>query len=367
MRKRKATVNMLICFSVFLASQLAAFPADSAIVQNVQSVQSAQNMQSVNSGLHAETPPVQQVKAAKLAAVDSLSLYGISIGMTTADVTRMLGKPVRIDPSSIGVEWWIYNRDLNQYLQVGIQNNKVVTLFSNGAAVSLKGVKIGSPASELAKHWGEPTATLAVTPYLKIQENSLTEQPSYLAGEQVFTFSIDRLGGGKVAGIRISSPDHFATIALRLGYPVVYSKLPALPTLADAQLVQAALAAEKENLDLTNIARLRAGLPLLGWNPKLADTARAHSLDMVVNKYFDHNSPVLGSPFDRMKKAGIAYGYAGENIAADQLDGVAVHYAWMNSAGHRSNILEPRYTKLGVGVIMQNGKSMYTQNFILAR
>jgi uncharacterized protein YkwD/outer membrane protein assembly factor BamE (lipoprotein component of BamABCDE complex) len=297
------------------------------------------------------------------AVTSAITVYGIQMGMSAAQVEQALGKPVRKDPSHTGVEWWIYNRDLNNYIQVGIQNGKVVTLFTNGAKANLKGVTIGATTTAVQKAWGSPKSTLAITPYLNIRNNTM-KQPTYLLNNQAVTFSIDQLGGNKVAGFRISTPEHFATIAMGLMYPISYTRLPAQPKLTEAQVKQAAAAYEKENFDLLNVARYRAKLPTLSWDEQVAAVARSHSSDMAQNNYFSHVSPTAGSPFDRLQDAGIHFGYAGENIAYGQLDGIEVHMGWMNSAGHRQNLLNAKFKQLGVGVVIKNGRPYYTQNFV---
>ena len=84
--------------------------------------------------------------------------------------------------------------------------------------------------------------------------------------------------------------------------------------------------------------------------------------DMKDNSYFSHTSPVYGSPFDMIRNFGISYRSAGENIAKGQTTPQAVVDAWMNSAGHRANILNPAYTKIGVGYVA--GGNYWTQMFI---
>jgi len=310
-----------------------------------------------------------QALSAKPAPAQTFYLYQATLGMSTADVLKKLGQPNRKDPSHIGVEWWIYNKDLQNYLQIGIQNNKVVSIFSNGSRLNVHGITYGTPVATLAKLWGRPQQSLAVTPHLKIMKNTVEQHPSYLRNNHVYTFSIDKLGGNKVVGVRISTREHFASIALGLLYPISYSKLPApLPRLSPQQQQAVALAYEKQNFDMTNIARIRAKLPPLKWNSKAAAVARAHSMDMASHRFFSHTSPRTGSPFDRLQKAGIPMLAAGENIASRQLDGIEVHIAWMNSAGHRQNILHPAFKELGVGTVLQSQKDIvytyYTQNFI---
>ncbi|MEL7563570.1 MAG: CAP domain-containing protein [Dehalobacterium sp.] len=121
---------------------------------------------------------------------------------------------------------------------------------------------------------------------------------------------------------------------------------------------------EQKMVDLVNAERTAAGLPTLTVDMNLVKTARMKSQDMIDKNYFDHNSPTYGSPFDLMKSQGISYRTAGENLAGNQTV-EAAHKALMNSSGHRANILNKNFTKIGIGII--NGGSygkMFTQHFI---
>ncbi|CEG25730.1 SCP-like extracellular protein [Bacillus sp. B-jedd] len=119
---------------------------------------------------------------------------------------------------------------------------------------------------------------------------------------------------------------------------------------------------EQQVVSLTNAERAKAGLPALKIDTTLSKMAREKSRDMSANGYFDHNSPTYGSPFEMMKKYGITYTYAGENIAMGQRTPQEVVTAWMNSEGHRQNILNPNYTHIGVGHIAHG--NYWTQEFI---
>jgi uncharacterized YkwD family protein len=112
---------------------------------------------------------------------------------------------------------------------------------------------------------------------------------------------------------------------------------------------------------IVNQERAKAGLsPLKMSNATLTKMALDKAKDMYNNGYFDHNSPTYGSPFDMMKKYGISYRYAGENIAKGQRAPQEVMTAWMNSSGHRANILNPNFTTIGVAYY--NG--VWVQEFI---
>lgn len=119
---------------------------------------------------------------------------------------------------------------------------------------------------------------------------------------------------------------------------------------------------EQEVIRLVNVERSKAGLSPLKYDWELARVAKHKSLDMQKIGYFSHTSPTYGSPFDMMKAYGIRYMSAGENIAKGQRTAQEVVNAWMNSAGHRANILSTSYTHIGVGYV-SNG-NVWTQMFI---
>ncbi|SFQ30344.1 CAP domain-containing protein [Salibacterium halotolerans] len=106
---------------------------------------------------------------------------------------------------------------------------------------------------------------------------------------------------------------------------------------------------EQQVIALTNEEREKAGLAPLKPYSELSDVARDKSKDMRDAGYFSHNSPNYGSPFDMMDSYGIDYQGAGENIAAGQRSPEQVVEGWMNSKGHRENILNEDFTHIGVG------------------
>jgi len=132
--------------------------------------------------------------------------------------------------------------------------------------------------------------------------------------------------------------------------PLAFAQLSAM----EAQVVQ-----------LVNAERAKRGLPPLAVHPGVTQVARAKSQDMRDRQYFSHTSPTYGSPFQMLKTFGITYRAAGENIAAGQPSPAAVMQGWMNSPGHRENILNPQYTHIGVG-LAQGGsyRTYWTQLFI---
>lgn len=124
-------------------------------------------------------------------------------------------------------------------------------------------------------------------------------------------------------------------------------------------------ALETEVIRLVNVERAKAGRPALTTNSEVSRIARLKSEDFVKNNYFSHNSPTYGTPFDMLRSFGIKYTAAAENIASGQGTAADAMRSWMNSSGHRANILSSTYNQIGVGVARaSNGNLYWTQMFI---
>lgn len=122
--------------------------------------------------------------------------------------------------------------------------------------------------------------------------------------------------------------------------------------------------AERQMFDLLNEERVNVGQRPLVWDDRLVPIARAHAAEMFTLKYFSHQSPLKGSPFDRLQAAGVASSLAGENLAYAQSVTVA-HRGLMDSQGHRENILRAEFTHIGIGVISAGPYGrMFTQMFV---
>lgn len=119
---------------------------------------------------------------------------------------------------------------------------------------------------------------------------------------------------------------------------------------------------EQKVIELTNNERTKHGLQPLQHDRDLSVVSKDKSKDMLNNQYFAHDSPTYGSPFDMMQAYGVDYRTAGENIAKGQRSAEEVVTAWMNSPGHRANILSNDFTHIGVGYIEE--QNIWTQQFI---
>ena len=241
-------------------------------------------------------------------------------------------------------------------------NKKIV--FSIAAAVALLASTPGmnkaeaaTPVSVQSKVYVYQTGNLN-----QDQINSILKK--YLNGNLSFaqyTKNVQELTNGKSATTKVKQPTE--TVEQPAQKPVqqptqkaVEQKQPTAP--ASSQVS----AFEQQVLELTNQERAKNGVSALKLDVELSKVAREKSRDMQAKGYFDHNSPTYGSPFDMMKKFGVSYRTAGENIAMGQQSPQEVVTAWMNSEGHRKNILNANYTHIGIGHVAQG--NYWTQMFI---
>ncbi len=129
--------------------------------------------------------------------------------------------------------------------------------------------------------------------------------------------------------------------------------LPVIPSLTEIT------ANEQKMIDMINQERIAAGVNPLKLDLRLAAVGRAKANDMIINNYFSHTSPTYGSPWAMMQQVGLTVGWAGENIARNQSVESAMA-GFMQSPGHRANILDPRFTHVGIGI----AGNIYVQEFL---
>lgn len=140
--------------------------------------------------------------------------------------------------------------------------------------------------------------------------------------------------------------------------PSTTPAIPVIPTIA------ALTADEQSMVDMINQERIAAGVSPVKVDLRLGAVGRAKANDMKANNYFDHTSPTYGSPWAMMQQVGLTVGWAGENIAGNKsVSGTMA--ALMQSPGHRANILDPRFTHVGVGIAYGSAYgNLFVQEFL---
>ncbi|WP_270506752.1 CAP-associated domain-containing protein [Paraclostridium sordellii] len=274
------------------------------------------------------------------------SYEDIKIGDDKESVISKIGLPDRKDLSEYGFTWYVYNRFKNNFIMVGIENEKVVGLYSNSLnSCETKGIKIGDKLGDIREKYKpieyKKKGNIKFVVESKNQFDILLEDDKYI------TLFYDIHNNSKVRSYQIIDKNiENKTSDI---YPVFNEKLK--------------YSFEMQTIDLINSERDKNDLDRLTFSEKAKISSEKHSEDMKENNYFDHLNKENETPFDRMKKEDIIYSIAGENIAAGQINSVYAHEALMNSLGHRKNILGD-YENVGVGVSFGGHyKIYYTQNF----
>ncbi len=275
-----------------------------------------------------------------------IRVRNIAIGDALSRVIQEAGHPSRQDLSKYGFIWYIYNQDYHNYTQVGIKNNQVVGLYTNSAAwTSPEGVQAGSTRDMVRDVYGDPLSY--------IQKGNVRyevysdEYYTYQRDNYYLTVFFDLHDGSRVTAVQLIERE--TELAMDDFYP--------------DPGVDIRESYERQIFDLSNAVRVREGLPPFRWCGGVRETARKHSEDMATRNFFDHDTPEGRKPADRLQEDSIYFVKAGENIASGQTSAIFAHEGWMNSSGHRSNILAD-FERLGVGVYFGGSYYVYyTQKF----
>lgn len=294
----------------------------------------------------------------ELVSKSSLAKY---INKNVSSLEKEFGKPVRIDPSEYGYQSYIFNPKNAGYMQVGVRNQKVQTIYALGNDLNLEPYKIGMSAekiftdanlqSDLAFYYQDNYYRF------ELSEEDLNIHPLVNLGSGVYAqLNFDRMTS-KLVSIRYVNK--LALIKLH-PYEMTYQGDVFTETVSPEKRKKIDASEDQQIFEITNIIRDRYGVGTLLYNDRVATVAYNHSVDMKVNDYFDHESPKYGSLADRFSRANIPYKEAGENLAFNYIDAGAVVEGWLNSEGHRANLLNKSFKEVGNGTFQK----YYTQNFL---
>ena len=280
------------------------------------------------------------------ASVQEFSLQGISIGDPVQKVIEKLGKPEREDLSEYGFSWYIYNKDYHSYIQVGVQNERVVGLYTNASNwVSKNGFQVGTKQQSIRSVLGDHLTSIRRGETVYLLDDGKNEV--YLLDNNYATIFYDTINDSTVTAVQLIQKD------------IEASYKPILDQYCD----ELRESYERELFDLANTVRVRFGKTPFKPDEAISALARSDSTDMVERDFFSHKNPDGKDPFERMKDEGIAYSEAAQNIACGQTSAIFAHEALMNSQGHRDNILGS-YTRFGSGVALGGKMSVYYTQYI---
>ncbi|MBB5172205.1 CAP domain-containing protein [Texcoconibacillus texcoconensis] len=285
------------------------------------------------------------------------------VGSSEQEVIDEFGEPERKDPSAYGYDWWVYP-DKQAYRQIGINDNgRVVTLLATGEdQEKMEPFTVGTSYEDIN---GEMNFSREVqledeyaTYKFELTEEEQRVHPLIQHDDVWLQLHFDA-HEQTLSSVRYLTSE---MLIKQRPYAIIYrGELLEPEPISEQEWEEINRGAEKQIFHFTNALRHQYGLEGLEWHDDTATVAMKHSQDMEANNYFSHTSPGRGELQDRLANEEVGYEMAAENIAAQYVDGAAAVNGWLNSEGHRVNLLHDEFTHLGVGAYKQH----YTQNFIM--
>ena len=271
----------------------------------------------------------------------------IVLGMPYERVQHVLGEATDIVKSEYGFDWYLYAEDYSRYIQVGVNQDKVVALYTGSNVFTFSKEVIGKDKSQIRNMYGEPEEYIMKNRTRYYYSSTDTVDYFHRNQSQLRVF-YDQHNENKAHGVLVLEEDTELNLngfhgdlseAVRGGY-------------------------EKQLFHLVNSARKNAGESILKWDDKAARAAYLHSKDMAEQNYFSHTSLDGSDLLDRLQEQGIQIKVAAENLAANQ-NAIFSHNSLLNSWGHRVNIFsDTSYLGVGTYLIDSGTYNIYhTQNY----
>ncbi|GAB3799932.1 CAP domain-containing protein [Virgibacillus kimchii] len=286
----------------------------------------------------------------------------------TEALTEAFGEPDRKDMSAYGYTWWVYTDQHDSYVQFGVLENKVVTIYATGEDLDLSPIHIGQEydsavdaytASGEFQFSNEVDYTSSFSSYTFIlNDEDLKSRPLVKVDDDIFIQNYFDTFKNELSSIRVLTAD---VLLRHRPYELRYrGNLPESPNLSEEAWEEVEKGMEQQIFDITNVIRKRHNSTALSWEDDVSEVAYFHSKDMADNNYFSHTSLNGDGLKERLSELNLFYRTAGENIAAQYSDAPSAMEGWLNSEGHREALFNDEYTHLGVGVY----RLYYTQNFL---
>lgn len=284
------------------------------------------------------------------------------VGKTIKELIEEKGEPTRIEPSSYGYDWWVYQGD--ETFMAGITADGLVNqMYTTEAAISIEPFEIGQKLNDIYRFTivgSEVDVVIEDNIYtFSLNSEDLQTRPLVIYKGLFAQLYIDQ-EDGELEAVRFIEP---ATLVLHQPYEMTYMGELLVPSPPSSTLqVEVNQAVEKQIFELTNIYRSKHGLVKLREDDSLNRFARQHSEELALeNNYAEERATNVSENLsNRLKEAEIEHKKAGENIAFRYVDAIEAVHGWLNSSAHRKVLLDKDFTHLGTGAY----GNYFTQNLI---
>lgn len=285
------------------------------------------------------------------------------INQTSSHLEDEFGEPTRKDLTPYGYTWWVYTDEETTYIQFGVEDDKIQTIYATGDEIPSDPFTIGASYEKLERNFpfkNKVTYQPGLSFYsFLLNETDLKMNPLIKLSQDLFIQLYFDTFTEELSSVRILTGN---TLLKQRFYEMEYrGDLPVDANLSDKEWAKIEEGMEQQIFNLSNIYRNRHGVMPLIMDEHVSEVALLHSKDMYEENYFSHYSQDGSGLKERLEEKEVYYLSAGENIAAQHTDAPAAVEGWLNSEGHREALLNESYTHLGVGV----HRFYYTQNFLL--
>lgn len=275
------------------------------------------------------------------------------IGQDTKQLIEMLGEPNRIDLSLYGYDWWIYNDDYKNYVQVGIEQDKVITFFTIGEKLNIKPFYIGQPIGEIYSSYFIPTLLefnhQGQEYHFELSEEDINVHPIIQTGDVFVQLYMDKFTG-TLSSIRVMDVSTLLRIKPFAYRGEYIEEFQQIRSNVDQSSLQNSL--KLQMFDLTNIYRKRFKVQPLQWNEELSEGAYSRSIELVEIDKNTHDQQMEQGEFIETDddQQLFLFSLEGENIAVHNLDAPFIVEGWFNSIVHRENMLNKDFKETGIGI-----------------
>ena len=301
--------------------------------------------------LAVNTPVAEAAKKKKVVkAAPSINIDAI-VGKNIGEITAAYGKQSRVDESEYGFNWYVYKNDYKRFMMLGVKDGQVVAAYCNSTYLSAQGfIRLGVTRDSVRNQLGDPITTMQRGNDIYVLPNT-DQNDIFLIDGYYLRVYYDAFDSFKVTSI----------LKIKQEYEdqLFGKKIDLTPGMLKAY--------SNESIDLVNSMRARKGLTILTEYGKANELAMFRSTDMRDRGYFSHYSPEGKSPAYFAAQRGIKIRSLCENIACGHRTAISAFEAFMNSKGHRNNVLYKKVKQIGAGTAYGGDRSVIVTYILLTK
>ncbi len=301
--------------------------------------------------MHESVQPTDRAEPTPGVAAVRLDDRFVCLGDDLQTVLSRFGEAVDVLPSEYGFSWYIFHENYQNYIQIGMAEDRVVGIYTNAPHFEVLGITPGMTRDDVRLLAGDLVFYIekADGRYQTMSEDTPVNEGDLFFAENAYIHVFyDMFKNDSVTSVNIIARE------TEIGFSRLYGE--ASPQLAESFA--------RQSYYVANALRVREGVKAFVWSDALCVPAKGHAVDMAKNNYFSHDGIDGRRVKERIEDAGISFRRCGENLAMGAQNALIMHELLMNSEGHRKNLLTD-FQYMGVGVSFREDNAPFlVQNFM---